>query len=42
LLEGLEVAARKGDLSNASGAVAEILGAFERARAALEIEKSRP
>jgi len=42
LLAELEVSARNGDLSKAADSVAEILRAFEGARDALEIEKSRP
>jgi two-component system sensor histidine kinase/response regulator len=42
LLADLEVVARNGDLSKAQEAVAEIIRAFERARAALEIERGRP
>ena len=42
LLGDLEVSARNNDLSNTVDSVAEILKAFDRVRAALEIEKNRP
>jgi two-component system, sensor histidine kinase and response regulator len=42
LLAELETSARNGDLSKAADSVAEILRAFDRARDALEIERSRP